>query len=111
MAGAFRQILATAVIATLGVGGWQAWSAFGDAPEPEARRSRPPPGVVVEPTRIETLERTVAAVGTGRPVRSVQLAPSSGGRIVEIGFDGGEAVEAGTVLLRLDPTNQQSNLD
>ena len=110
MAGAFRQILATAVIATLGVGGWQAWSAFGDAPEPEARRSRPPPGVVVEPTRIETLERTVAAVGTGRPVRSVQLAPSSGGRIVEIGFDGGEAVEAGTVLLRLDPTNQQSNL-
>lgn len=110
MAGALRQIFATAVIATLGVGGWQAWSTFGEAAEPESRRSRPAPGVVVEPTRIEQLERTVAAVGTGRPVRSVQLAPSSGGRIVEIGFEGGETVESGAVLLRLDPSNQQSSL-
>lgn len=110
MAGAFRQILATAVIAALGVGGWQAWSSLGEAAEPEARRERPAPGVVVEPTRVEALERTVAAVGAGRPVQSVQLAPSSGGRIVEIGFEGGEAVEAGAVLLRLDPTNQQSSL-
>jgi membrane fusion protein (multidrug efflux system) len=110
MAGAFRQILATAVIATLGVGGWHAWTTFSEAAEPDARRERPAPGVVVEPTRIEMLERTVAAVGAGRPVRSVQLAPSTGGRVVEIGFEGGEAVKAGTVLLRLDPTNQQSTL-
>lgn len=110
MAGAFRQILATATIVAIGIGGWYAWSTFGEAAEPQSSRERPPPGVVVTPTRIETLERTVAAVGSGRPVRSVQLAPSSGGRIVEIGFEGGEAVEAGAVLLRLDPTNQQSSL-
>lgn len=110
MAGVFRQILATAVISTMGVGGWYAWNNLSEAAEPQARRARPAPAVVVQPTRIEVLERTVAAVGTGRPVRSVQLAPSSGGRIVEIGFEGGEAVETGAVLLRLDPTNQQSTL-
>ena len=110
MAGAFRQILATATIALLGAGAWYGWTAMGEAAEPSARRDRPAPGVIVTPARIEQLERTVAAVGSGRPVRSVQLAPSSGGRVVAIGFEGGEAVSAGAVLLQLDPTNQQSTL-
>ncbi len=111
MARILTQLGVTAAIAIVGFGGWYAWdqSQAGSAAE-EEQRARSAPGVVVTAAVRTPLERTVAAVGTGRPLRSVDLVPSAGGRVIEIGFEGGDSVQEGDVLLRLDDTNEQTAL-
>jgi membrane fusion protein (multidrug efflux system) len=112
MAKILTQLGVVVAIAVAGYGGWHVWnqSQTGTGGEEASGRPRSAPGVVVTPAQIAPLERTVAAVGTGRPVRSVELVPSAGGRVIEIGFEGGDTVKAGDVLLRLDGTNEQATL-
>lgn len=110
MASVVRQIGVAAVLAAAAAGGWFFWTANSGGAEEDAGRPRPAPGVVVATAAVDRLERVVSAVGAGRPVRSVQLAPSSGGRVTEVGFDGGELVRKGDVLLRLDDTEEQATL-
>jgi membrane fusion protein (multidrug efflux system) len=110
MAGFLRQIALIAALAAAGWGGWQWWSRnAADVANAEAA-PRPAPGVVTAPATRERVERTVSAVGTGRALRSVEIATLAGGRVVEVGFDGGEAVEAGAVLLRLEEAEEQASL-
>lgn len=110
MASMVRQLGVVAVIAAAGAGGWFLWTAHGAAEEERSARERSPPGVVLETAVKDRIERIVAAVGTGRPVRSVELEPSTAGRVTEIGFEGGEEVEAGDLLLALDPVDAEASL-
>ena len=65
-------------------------------------------GVASPETRM--VEDDVRAVGTLRPVRSVDLVPSSAGRVVEVLVASGEVVEAGDVLIRLDDRAERAAL-
>lgn len=61
-------------------------------------------GMPVEAAVIEaeSLSRTAVAIGTLRSSESVVISSEIAGRIVEIGFDEGQAIEAGALLFRLD---------
>ena len=102
-----------AVLAVLAGGAWVAADRYVlNAPETaqEARRERPAPGVVVEAARLDTVERAVAAVGTGRAARSVVLRVSDDGRVTEILFRAGDAVRQGEPLVTLDEARELAAL-
>ena len=84
-----------------------------------ARESRPPVArervfaanvVTVIPGRIVP---ELVAFGTVESRRTLELRATTGGRIVELaeGFDEGAAVQAGQVLVRIDPADAQTALD
>jgi HlyD family secretion protein len=54
---------------------------------------------------------TNSRAGTVRARRRAQLSPEIGGRVVEIPFREGQVVEAGAVLLRLESTIQEAQLE
>ncbi|MEM7547797.1 MAG: efflux RND transporter periplasmic adaptor subunit [Pseudomonadota bacterium] len=111
MAKVLTQLVVAATIASVGVAGWQVWSKSQSGAEAQGGgRERPAPGVEVAEASIAPLERTISAVGTGRPLRSVELAPSSSGRVVEVAFQGGEIMQAGDLILRLEDTDQRTAL-
>ncbi len=65
-----------------------------------------------------TLREDITAIGTLLPRESVDIAPETSGRIAEINFEDGAAVEQGQVLFRLDKEiaaaavdNAQAQLD
>lgn len=110
MAGIVKQLAVVALLAGAGYGGWVVWTAQTGAAPAAEQRARQAPGVVVAPARLEQVERTVSAVGTGGALQSVELATLSEGRVVEIGFAGGDLVAAGQVLLRLDDAAERARL-
>ncbi|MEM1335055.1 MAG: efflux transporter periplasmic adaptor subunit, partial [Actinomycetota bacterium] len=77
----------------------------------QARRGRPPAMVEAAPVRQARVERAVAAVGTGRPVRSVELRVRDDGRVEQVLFSDGETVEEGRSLLRLDDATERAELE
>lgn len=103
------------LIAALAAGSYFGWQHFvgnhADAQQ-NARGGAGSPGVSVVTARAEyrDLETLVEAVGSTRARRSVQITPLAAGRVVEIGFEAGQAVEAGDVLLRLDDDIQRADL-
>jgi membrane fusion protein, multidrug efflux system len=73
-----------------------------DAPAP-AVRAAPPTPVQVERVRAEPVERTVTLSGRTAPARSVELKAETSGRVVAVGAARGARVEAGGLIVRLDP--------
>ena len=67
-----------------------------------AQAAEPAMPVEAAPVQVDTVTAEIAAVGTLQSNESVVLGPEIDGRIAEILFREGEAVEAGTVLVRLD---------
>lgn len=68
-----------------------------------------PPGggaVTIEATRVvqAALPQSITAVGSLRSDESITVRPEVAGRIAAIGFNEGQRVEKGTMLLRLDPS-------
>lgn len=57
------------------------------------------------------LRQTVTASGEVRPIRYIQLTSEIEGRIQEIYVNAGDRVTMGTPLVRIDPTQLQSNQD
>jgi RND family efflux transporter MFP subunit len=57
--------------------------------------------VVLAPVKVETIGDRVAAVGTGRAVRSLTISAEVAGIIEEIRFKSGEAVKAAQPLVKL----------
>jgi membrane fusion protein, multidrug efflux system len=80
---------------------------------PAAAAKAPPPGVVVEASRVAQvrLPQALTAVGSLRSDETVVLRPEVAGRIAEIGFREGERVAKGQVLVRLDDSVQKADLD
>lgn len=110
MAGVVKQLV---VVAVLAGGGWAAydwWRVSQGGAVEASGPARQAPGVVVAPARTDRIERTVSAVGAARPLRAVELAALSEGRVVELGFQGGDTVTEGQILMRLDDRAQASSL-
>ncbi len=76
-----------------------------------ATRSDTPEVTVVKVTTRPELRSTVTASGEIRPIQFINLSSEVQGRIEEIYVKEGDAVIAGQSLVRLDPTQLQSNTD
>lgn len=59
-----------------------------------------PVGVTSPETR--RIEDAVTAIGTLRPVRSVEIVPNAPGRVTAVPFSSGDEVAAGDLLIQLD---------
>lgn len=110
MAGVLKQLVVVAALGAAGAGAWQYWASAGAPEASGGRRGGGPTAVVAEVVGVERVERTVSAVGAAQARRSVELAPSAAGRVVEIAVEGGETVAAGDVVLRLESDAQTAAL-
>ena len=84
----------------------------GGAPGKEAKDARPAGPVPVEARQVQlrTLSDDTQAVGSLRAHQSVVLKPESAGRIVRLGFQDGQRVRRGQVLIQLDDSLQAAQL-
>jgi membrane fusion protein (multidrug efflux system) len=80
---------------------------------PAAPGKGPPPGVIVEASRVAVvrLAQALTPVGSLGSDEAVVLRPVVAGRVAEIGFREGEQVSKGQVLVRLDDSVQKADLD
>jgi len=101
-------VVALFIAAAVGAGHWY----LNLRPQPAAGPAGGGQGIPVEaaPVRIEAVADEVSAVGTLRSNESVIVRPEIAGRISAIGFDEGEPVEAGQVLVSLDDSTHQAEL-
>lgn len=74
-----------------------------------ASRKEEPEVTTVKLTVRPELRQTVTASGEVRPVRYIKLTSEVQGRIEEIHVSAGDQVTKGTPLVRIDPTQLQSN--
>lgn len=72
--------------------------------------SRPPATVTVIEARRTPFSDRIEALGTLRANESVELAATVGERVVEIGFEDGQRVEAGRILVKLSSTEEEALL-
>jgi len=74
--------------------------------------AEPPNEIPVEviTPKVDTVAFEVTAVGTLRAEESVIIRSEIAGRIVSLHFSEGQAVKAGTVLIKLDPAEYQAGL-
>ena len=75
------------------------------APEPAASQ--------YETATVErrSLVLVVEAAGAIEPVRTVELKSKASGEILELGADTGDTVQAGAMLVRIDPRTPRNRLD
>jgi len=71
---------------------------------------QPTPSVVAEIAKTESWRRAVPAIGTLTAVQGIDVAPETAGVIQTIGFESGQDVEAGTLLVELDDGTEQASL-
>lgn len=84
-----------------------------EAPARGAWRGGPSGGVpvVAEAVRFEAESTRIAAVGTARAKRSVELYPEAAGEVVAVNFTPGQRVAKDEVLLELDARDQRLALE
>lgn len=71
---------------------------------------QPTPSVVTEVAAAEAWRRAVPAIGTLSAVQGIDVAPEAAGIIEKLGFESGQDVEAGTLLVELDDGTEQASL-
>jgi membrane fusion protein (multidrug efflux system) len=73
----------------------------------------PPPGVAVEAVKVQVsrLPQALTAVGSLRSDETIIVRPEIAGRVAQILFKEGERVEKGALLVKLDDSVQQADLD
>jgi membrane fusion protein (multidrug efflux system) len=107
--------LALAVV----VGGLAYWAGTrnaapqASAPQPAGKSAPAPQGIVVEAAKVSVvkLPQALGAVGSLRSDETVIVRPEVAGRISQILFREGEPVTKGHVLVKLDDSVQQADLD
>jgi membrane fusion protein (multidrug efflux system) len=82
-----------------------------DQQEAAAPKARPPMPVETAKVRVADSERLISAVGNLRSNESVLIAPEIAGRIEKIGFDEGEQVQQGQLLIKLDSATLEAERD
>lgn len=70
----------------------------------------PPETVTADSAREQSWPDTVTAVGSLAAVQGVTVGAELGGKVVEIAFESGDRVDAGTVLVRLDTAAEEAQL-
>jgi membrane fusion protein (multidrug efflux system) len=103
------------------VGGVSYWAGSRSTPvsggnsaaSPSAAPAKAPAGVVVEAARVSLvkLPQSLTAVGSLRSDETIIVRPEIAGRVTQISFKEGEAVAKGALLLRLDGSVQQADLE
>lgn len=85
---------------------------------PLAASAQPPASVVLDPARLESLERMRRVTGELRALQRSQLAAREEGQVMTIEVRAGDEVEKGQVIARLDPVlaeltvaSAEANLD
>ena len=115
-----RKVVVGAAVAALlvGVGALSYWAgtrnaAPADAAAKAAPAKAPAPGVVVEAAKVSVvnLPQALTAVGSLRSDETIIVRPEVAGRVSEIHFKEGERVAKGAVLVKLDSSVQQADLD
>ncbi len=104
-------VIATASVVSFWAGGRNAEK---DPQPASAGKAGPAPaGVVVEATRVSVvkLPQALGAVGSLRSDETVIVRPEVAGRVSQIQFREGERVTKGQVLVKLDDSVQQADLD
>ncbi len=76
----------------------------------------PPPGamatvVVAAEAKVQSLAETLAVVGTLIPNESIEVKSEIEGTVEEVGFNEGQTVKKGDLILRLDETKYRAALD
>ncbi len=111
-----KVVVGAALLAVVaGVGALSFWA--GRSTQPPATAAAPakgpPAGIVVEASRVavRSLPQSLTAVGSLRSDETVILRPEIAGRVALIGFREGERVTRGQVLVKLDASVQQADLD
>jgi membrane fusion protein, multidrug efflux system len=109
----FKQVLLIAIVAAIAAaviyasllptqqGGGRRAAKMGNGPVP----------VLVAPTRIADFPLYLEGVGTAKPRSTVTVRPQVDGRIVSINFKEGQDVKRGDVLVKIDPSTYQAQLD
>ena len=83
------------------------------APQPAAAAPKAPPGIFVEATKVSLvkLPQSLTAVGSLRSDETIVVRPEIAGRVAQISFREGEHTTKGSVLVRLDSSVQQADLE
>jgi membrane fusion protein (multidrug efflux system) len=118
-----RKLLAgTAVLAALAIVGASSYWAGTQSPAPSKVAGPVPPspsapakgpqGIVVEAAKVATvkLPQSLTAVGSLRSDETIIVRPEVAGRVSQIAFREGEQVAKGSVLVHLDNSVQQADL-
>ncbi|KJB97396.1 efflux RND transporter periplasmic adaptor subunit [Skermanella aerolata] len=106
-----RQIvIVVALIAAAGAMWWFFASSQEEGGATEARSSPSAVKVEVAEARLGEIAEVIEAVGTTRPIQSIDVIADASGRIDEILFETGQRVEQGQPLVRLDRGIQEANL-
>ncbi|MEX0590898.1 MAG: efflux RND transporter periplasmic adaptor subunit [Xanthobacteraceae bacterium] len=108
--------LVLAALALAGGAAW--WAASGGAASAQQKgavaqqKGKGPAGIPVEVAiaRATTTTTDIPAVGSLRSDENVKIAPELAGRIAEIGFQEGEPVKAGDVIVKLDDALAQAEV-
>jgi membrane fusion protein, multidrug efflux system len=110
--------VALGVVACVGAVSYWAGSQRGDAGAPKAASAAPkqgggPPAVIVEASKVTLvrLPNAIGAVGSLRSDETVILRPEIAGRVSQILFKEGERVTQGQLLVKLDDSVQQADMD
>ena len=77
------------------------------AQQGQASRAQP---VIVAPARTAEVVDRIEALGTTKANESLQITATVTEKIVNIGFDDGQSVEAGDVLVELDRAEEEAEL-
>jgi membrane fusion protein (multidrug efflux system) len=112
-------LLGATVVALVGVGAVSYWAGTRSAAKPPAAaagapaKGGAPAGVAVEAIKVSMakLPQALTAVGSLRSDETVIVRPEIAGRIAQILFREGERVAKGAVLVKLDDSVQQADLD
>lgn len=87
------------------------WVGLSAVPASEVPDSAPPGiPVVLAPITIDTIRQTIKAVGTLRANESIMIRPEIAGRIRQVLFHEGQAVEKDSLLIELDDSELQAEL-
>ena len=87
------------------------WTGLTSVPASEVPNQSPPSTtVVLAPVSIDRIRHTIRAVGTLRANESIMIRPEVAGRIRQIWFEEGQAVEKDQLLLELDDSELQAEL-
>ncbi len=71
----------------------------------------PVSSVVVAQAQKDSWVRRIPAIGTFKPVQGIDLAPQVGGIVKAIHFDSSQEVAKGTVLVEIDSSTEQADLE
>src|SRR5690242_3451087 len=91
-----------------GIFGWK-WRARAQA-EKRAEPTPPPVTVSAVTARSETWHPVVQAIATLRAVQGTDISPQVGGLVSEINFESGQQVRAGDLLVQLDVSVEEAQL-